>query len=192
MKQWIKRNPGYLTLVLTVIGYGLVIGTLYSETFSFLYPRIELPTVNLLSHLIALNNTVAVVCLGLGWYWIRQGDVNKHPKLMSTAFGLIIVFLVMYLVKTGGGGRKEFVGPAAAWWSYIVMLATHILLSIISVPVVLYTLILGSTRSIVEVRETVHASVGRWAAGTWILSLVLGVLAYVLLHHVYAFEFVAA
>lgn len=192
MQSFLKQYPGTMTLLLTIIGYGLVIGTLYSETFSFLYPQIQLGTVNLLSHLIAANNTLTIICLVMGWYYIRQGDVDTHPKLMTLAFGLIMLFLVMYLIKTGGGGRKEFVGPPVAWWSYIVMLGTHILLSIMSVPMVLYTLMLGATRSIDEVYESVHARVGQWAAGAWILSLFLGVVAYVLLHHVYTFEFVAA
>lgn len=190
MSKWIKDHPGYLTLILTVLGYTLVGGTLSTSWFDFLYPEISLGTVNLLSHLIALINTLTVVCLTLGWFWIRRGDVRKHPWAMSVAFGLIILFLVLYLLKTGGGGRKEFVGPAAARWSYVLMLGLHILLSIVSVPVVLYTIILGGTRSIAEIRESVHARVGRYAAGAWIVSLVLGVVAYILLNHLYSFEFV--
>lgn len=146
----------------------------------------------MLSHAIAFNNALATIVLTLGWFWIRRGDVVKHPFAMSIGFLLIIIFLVMYLVKTGGGGRKEFVGPPVAWWSYVSMLGIHILLSILSVPIVLYTLLLGWTRSISEIRETLHARVGRVAAGSWIFSLILGIFAYVLLHHVYAFEFVPA
>ncbi|MFB6347360.1 MAG: DUF420 domain-containing protein [bacterium] len=187
---WVKDHPKGTTVVLTVLGYGLVLGTLYRPEFGFLYPDIQLDTVNVLSHLIALNNLVATICLILGWYWIRQGDVKKHPWAMSTAFCLIILFLVLYLLKTGGGGRKEFIGPPVAWWSYVTMLGVHIILSIISVPVVLYTFILGTTRSIPEIKKSIHAKVGRWAGATWIVSLMLGVVAYVLLNHVYSYEFV--
>lgn len=188
----IKRFPGWTAVLLTVVGYALVIGTLYSDLFTWLYPQIGLSTVNALSHCIATVNIVTIFCLSLGWYWIRQGDTEKHPKAMSIAFGLILIFLVLYLIKTGGGGRKEFVGPSWAWWSYILMLGTHIILSIFSVPLVVYALLLGSTRRISEVSETSHKLIGRYAAGSWIVSLILGVLAYVLLNHIFAFEFVPA
>lgn len=191
-KQFLRRNPGVITFLLTVLGYFVVTATLYSDWLNFLFPRISLDTVNLLSHAIAVNNGLAILCLILGWYWIRTGDVKKHPKAMVTGFALIMVFLVMYLLKTGGGGRKEFIGPAWAWWSYVSMLGIHILLSILSVPLVLYALILGSSRSLDEVPSTNHRTIGRWAAASWITSLLLGLVAYVMLNHLYAYEFVKA
>ena len=38
--------------------------------------------------------------------------------------------------------------------------------------------------------RTVHARVGRVAVAVWSVSLTLGVVAYVLLNHVYTYEFV--
>jgi len=73
---------------------------------------------------------------------------------------------------------------------YLAMLAIHILLSILAVPVVLYALVLGLTHSKRELRtEVPHARVGRIAAGSWLLSLVLGVVTYVMLNHVYGFTY---
>jgi putative membrane protein len=69
------------------------------------------------------------------------------------------------------------------------MLAIHILLSIVAVPVVLYGLILGLTHTPEELRNTAHATVGRIAAGSWILSLVLGIVTYLMLNHIYDYEF---
>jgi len=61
------------------------------------------------------------------------------------------------------------------------------------VPVVLYALLLGLTHTPAELREsTAHKRVGRVAASAWILSLTLGVVTYVLLNHVYGYEFVPA
>jgi putative membrane protein len=70
------------------------------------------------------------------------------------------------------------------------MLAVHILLSVLAVPLVILALVLGLTHSPAELRETVHPRIGRVAAATWILSLALGVITYVMLNHVYGYEFV--
>lgn len=190
--DWLREHTGTVTTLLTIVGYFLVTATLYSDWLNFLFPRIGLETVNLLSHSIAVNNALAIGCLALGWYWIRAGEVKKHPVAMIAGFSLIMVFLVLYLLKTGGGGRKEFIGPAWAWWSYIFMLGFHILLSIASVPLVIHTLLLGLTRPLEEVPSTSHRSIGRWAAFAWIISLGLGLVAYVMLNHLYAYDFVPA
>jgi putative membrane protein len=183
-----KEHPRALTAVLTVVGYVLVIGTLYVGLP--IYPTIDLGTVNLLSDAIAVINSLTVVLLLAGWKFIRDGDVRKHRAAMVGAFTLIMVFLVLYLLKTGGGGRKEFVGPDAAALAYFAMLGIHILLSVLSVPLVLYNVIVGLTHTVPEIEYTAHARVGRVAVAVWSVSLTLGVAAYVLLNHVYTYEFV--
>ncbi|WP_435195297.1 DUF420 domain-containing protein [Natronomonas sp. EA1] len=186
--RFVRDHPRVLTALLTVVGYTLVIGTLYVG-FDF-YPTIGESTVNALSHAIAVVNSVTVCCLVAGWYYIRQGDIRKHRALMLTAFTLILVFLVLYLLKTGGGGRKEFVGPDTAALFYFAMLAIHIVLSAVSVPLVLYNVIVGLTYATDEVKQTAHAKIGRVTVVVWSVSLTLGVFAYILLNHVYSYEFV--
>ncbi|HKL27915.1 MAG TPA: DUF420 domain-containing protein [Natrialbaceae archaeon] len=191
-KRRAKERPGTLTAVLTVVGYVLVLGTLVGGLP--IYPEISKETVNLLSHAIAGINTTATILLVLGWRWIRKGEVDKHRAAMGSAFALILIFLVLYLLKTGGGGTKEIdlaMGPVKI--AYFAMLAIHVLLSILAVPVVLYALILGVTHTPTELRnETPHKRIGRIAAGSWIVSLVLGVVTYLMLNHVYGYDFAAA
>lgn len=187
---WAKRNPGILTALLTVVGYGVVLGVFLVPSFAALFPDLSRETVNLLTHAIAVVNTITVITLVLGWYWIRQGEVRKHAAAMSTSFALILLFLGIYVPRVAGGGTKRFAGPELVSYVYFVMLAVHILLSILAVPVVLYAIVLGITHSERELRtETPHARVGRIAAGSWVLSLVLGVITYLLLNHVYAYTY---
>jgi len=188
----VKEHPVAATAVLSVVGYTLVVGTFAGVVPESVFPDLSLGQVNVLSDAIAVVNTAATLCLLAGWRWIRRDEVKKHAAAMSTAFGLILLFLVLYLTKIGGGGTKEFVGPQLPYVAYLAMLAIHILLSIVSVPVVLYAIVLGLTHTPTELRETAHARVGRIAAGSWIVSLTLGVVAYVLLNHVYSWEFIAA
>ncbi|WP_137289857.1 DUF420 domain-containing protein [Natronorubrum halophilum] len=186
-RRRLREQPIGATIFLTIVGYALVIGTFLLDIP--IYPDLTLEQINLLTHAIAVINTAATVCLIAGWYWIRAGEVEKHRLAMISAFALILLFLVVYLLRVGGGGEKYFEGPDLVYYAYLAMLAVHILLSIVSVPVVLYALILGLTHTPAELRQTVHAKVGRIAAGSWILSLVLGVVTYVMLNHIYGYTF---
>ncbi|WP_158057394.1 DUF420 domain-containing protein [Halorussus halophilus] len=185
-KRRVKENPRAATVVLSILGYVLVLGTFAG--LLPIYPELERPTVDLLSHAIAVVNTVALASLLMGWRWIRAGEIRKHRAAMLTAFSLILVFLAFYLTKVGGGGEKHIAATGLPYYAYLVMLAIHILLSVVAVPVVIYAVVLGLTHSPAELRETAHAKVGRWAAGAWSLSLALGIVTYVMLNHVYGAE----
>ncbi len=189
----VKRRPRAVTVALSVIGYVAVVGVFVSPTIAGLFPDLALSQVNVLSNAIAIVNSLTIVSILLGWYWIRNGEVRKHATAMVSSFTLILLFLGMYLPKVAGGGTKRFVGPDLITIGYLLMLAIHILLSILAVPVVLYAVVLGLTHSPRELREeTPHATVGRIAAGTWLLSLTLGVVTYLLLNHVYDWTYTAA
>ena len=193
VRDRVKGRAGAVTVLLTIVGYGAVGGVFLVPEFQALFPTLTKGTVDLLAHAIAAVNTVTIVTLSLGWYWIRNDEVKKHAAAMTTSFVLILLFLGMYLPKVAGGGTKYFVGPDPAYYAYLLMLAVHILLSIVSVPVVLYALVLGLTHTERELRnQTPHRRVGRIAASAWLLSLVLGVVTYLLLNHVYGSTFEAA
>jgi putative membrane protein len=197
-----RSHPKAVTALLSVVGYAAVVGAFAVPSVQALFPTLSLSEVNILADAIAVVNSIAVVLLCLGWYWIRQGEVEKHAHAMVSSFVLILLFLSMYLPKVAGGGTKEFVLDSAYGWvplwewvypAYLLMLAIHILLSILSVPLVLYAIVLGLTHTPEELRtETPHRRVGRIAAGSWILSLFLGVVTYLLLNHLYAWEFAPA
>jgi len=202
VEGWVGEHPKAVTAVLSVVGYVVVVGAFVVPSFQALFPELSLRQVNVLGTAIAAVNSVTVVLLCVGWYWIRAGEVKKHAAAMISSFVLILIFLLMYVPRVAGGGTKEFVLESSYSWvplwepivpAYLLMLAIHILLSILSVPLVLYAIMLGLTHTPDQLRtQTPHKRVGRIAAGTWILSLVLGVVTYVMLNHLYAWEFVAA
>ena len=191
----IKDHPQAITAVLSVVGYALVIGAFAG--LIPLFPELSRETVVLFSDLIAVVNTLALTTLLIGWWLIRRGEVRKHRTAMLAAFSLIVLFLVLYLWKVGGGFEKSLVileGQPLADYAgiveplYLLMLAVHILLSVVAVPVVLYATVLGLTHTPEELRNTAHARVGRVAVTAWSLSLFLGVVTYFLLNHVYSWE----
>lgn len=199
LRQWIKSHPRVTTLGLTLIGYGFVLGT-FAGVLP-IYPTIDEHGVDVLSHMIATVNTLATMCLVIGWYWIKHRNIRRHRQAMLTAFALILLFLLLYLPKVGGGGEKHFILASQHAWvpvfewiypAYLVMLAVHIVLSVAAVPLVVYVVILGLTFSNRELPATPHPRAGRIAASVWIVSLVLGVITYIMLNHLYVAEFVPA
>ena len=184
-----RDHPLAATVLLSILGYALVIGTFLGAIPDGVYPNLSVEMVNRLADAIAVVNATATGLLVLGWRAIRRGDIDRHRRAMISAFVLILVFLVLYLLKVGGGGTKEFVGPQMAFYAYLAMLAVHILLSVVAVPFVLYQVVTGLSHPVHEIPQTRHARVGRIAAGSWIISLTLGVITYLLLNHIYAWEF---
>ena len=179
-------------MVLSVVGYALVLGTFAGLVP--IYPDLADETVLLFADLIAVVNTAALLSILAGVRFIKRGEVRKHRAAMLTAFTLILVFLVLYLTKIGGGYERslvieqsQFLGAYAGIVkpAYLVMLTIHILLSVLAVPVVIFAVTLGLTHSPEELRETAHARVGRIAAASWALSLFLGVVTYFMLNHLY-------
>lgn len=181
-----KAKPLVVTAVLSLIGYALVVGT-FARVFPF-FPELSNETVIVLSDAIAVVNATALVTIVAGVRYIRRDEVRKHRAAMLTAFALIILFLVLYLLKVGGGFEKAILAEGPVRWAYLVMLAIHILLSAVSVPVVIHAVVLGLTHSPSELRNTSHARVGRIAVVAWTLSLFLGLVTYVMLNHVYMWE----
>lgn len=177
-----RESPRSVTAVLSVLGYVLVIGA-FADLLPF--PEISRDLVILLGDAIAVVNFVALTAILAGVYFIKNDRIREHRAAMLTAFALIMFFLVLYLTKVGGGFEKEIMAEGIVWGAYIAMLAVHILLSAISVPVVLHAVVLGLTHTPAELRETAHAKVGRIAAAAWSLSLFLGLVTYVMLNHIY-------
>lgn len=180
-----RARPGYATAAVSLVGYALVVGVFAGAVP---IPDISRDAVILLSDAIAVVNSAALVALLAGWRFIRRGEVRKHRQAMLSAFALILLFLVMYLVKVGGGFEKHLLAPEPVYLAYLGMLAVHLFLSVVAVPVVVHAVVLGLTRSTAELRGTRHATVGRIAVVAWSVSLALGLVIYVLLNHAYAWE----
>ncbi|MFB6073678.1 MAG: DUF420 domain-containing protein [Haloarculaceae archaeon] len=179
----VRARPRIATAVLSVVGYALVFGA-----FGGLLPLPDLSrgTVVALGDAIAVVNTAALVSILAGVYFIKRRQIRRHRAAMLTAFALIVVFLAMYLLKVGGGFEKEIVASGIVWYAYVTMLAIHVLLSALAVPVVLHAVVLGLTHSPAELPTTEHPTVGRIAVAAWSLSLALGIVTYLMLNHLYS------
>lgn len=67
-------------------------------------------------------------------------------------------------------------------YMYLPALTVHVALSIVSVPLVVYNLLIGLTHDVRAIAGTKHPRVGRVAVTLWSVSLALGILVYLMLN----------
>ncbi|MFM8262127.1 MAG: DUF420 domain-containing protein [Pirellula sp.] len=126
-----------------------------------------------LPHLIGAINVVTSSVLLIGWIAIRSGNVALHRSAMLTAFGLGAGFLVCYVLYHLTNPSTKFGGEGAIRGIYYFVLLSHILLSLVVLPLVLRALwyaLLGRFDS--------HRRVANLAYPIWLYVSVTGVIAY--------------
>lgn len=179
LREWVRAHTLGVAVAITAIGYTLVLNAF--EGIVPLFPSIGESTVRLFSTVIVVINATTLTALLVGVYYIRQRRIDRHRTAMVTAVALELGFLVLYLWKVGGGGELYLQANGLFRLVYLLILAIHLVCSALSVPLVIYAVLLGMTRSPAELEQTVHARVGRFAVAVWSVSLVLGIATSVML-----------
>lgn len=174
------------TALLTVVSLALVFAAALGVVPSGLLPRAPITVLDAIPPVNAVISLVAIGTITAGWRAIRRGQVRRHARLMSTSFGLFTAFLVLYLYRVALLGPKPFPGPAAVeQFLYLPVLAIHILLAIVCVPLLYYVLLVAATRPTSDIYDSLHPRVGRVAASLWLVSFSLGIVVFALLYVVY-------
>jgi putative membrane protein len=186
MDSLARRRVPELTAVLSVVSLALVFGAALRVIPPSLLPVASEGVFDAIPHVNAAISTVAVGTILLGVRFARRGEYDRHRAAMVSSLVLFAGFLVLYLYKVTVQGPAPFTGPAAVeTYLYLPLLAVHILLAVVCVPLLYYVVLLAATRPIEEVFGTRHRRVGRVAASLWLVSFVLGNAVYVLLYVVY-------
>lgn len=184
-QTWAREHVPALTALLTAVSLALVFGAVLQ-----LLPVGALPQpdalLSAIPHVNAVISLLAIGTISFGVRAIRQGNVERHRRLMVSSFGLFALFLVLYLYRVALLGPSEFGGPAVVYtYAYLPVLFVHIALAIVCVPFVFYALLIAGTRPITDIYDTAHRKAGRIAASLWLVSFTMGLIIYALLYHVY-------
>ncbi|KPK51670.1 MAG: hypothetical protein AMJ63_11770 [Myxococcales bacterium SG8_38_1] len=123
----------------------------------------------------ALNASSATL-LVLGLAAIRSGRREVHKRLMVSAFAASAVFLVGYVLYHYAHGDTQYQGEGALRVVYFTVLITHVLLSIVMLPMILTTFYLAAGE-----RFVAHKKLARWTLPIWLYVSVTGVLIYFML-----------
>jgi uncharacterized membrane protein YozB (DUF420 family) len=132
----------------------------------------DLPTLN------AILNATAAVLLIYGYRLIRQGKKDTHRKVMLSAFGVSIAFLVCYLVYHYNVGSVRFEKPGFVRNIYLAILLSHTVLAAAVPFLAIITLRRG-----LKMDYARHRKIARWTLPIWLYVSVTGVIVYWMLYH---------
>ena len=111
---------------------------------------------------------------------IKNGNRATHERLMKTAIGLSVLFLLMYVAYHMTSDSTSFGGEGFIRYVYFFILITHIALSIIIIPLVLFTYV----RALAE-RFDKHKKLARITYPIWLYVAITGVIVYLMISPYY-------
>ncbi|WP_299147581.1 DUF420 domain-containing protein [uncultured Dokdonia sp.] len=126
-----------------------------------------------------INGLTALVLI-LAVRAIKNGNRATHERLMKTAIGLSVLFLLMYVAYHMTSDSTSYGGEGFIRYVYFFILITHIALSIIIIPLVLFTYV----RALAE-RFDKHKKLARITYPIWLYVAITGVIVYLMISPYY-------
>jgi len=171
-----NRQQGTRAAVATILAISAA-ATLFLFWLIYVHPAAAsssqyafLPALN------ALLNGLSATALLIGYTFIKSRRIAAHRAAMMTAFGFSTLFLVSYIAHHALHGDVRYPIHAALRSVYLPLLASHIILAIVALPLVLVTFFFSLSGRIPQ-----HRKIARWTFPLWLYVSVTGVVTYVML-----------
>jgi putative membrane protein len=133
-----------------------------------------------LPHVIGFLNTTTALTLLVGFFAIKNKNIEVHRKSMGFAFLQGGIFLILYILYHISNPSTPFGGQGIIRPVYYFLLISHIVLSIGVVRLVLLAIYHALTGDIQK-----HKAIVKWAYPIWLYVSVTGVIVYVLISPYY-------
>ncbi len=144
---------------------------------------VKIPNVEPLSFLppiYASINGLTAILLVLAVVFIKKGNRKLHENLMKTCMGLSVLFLGMYVAYHMTSNSTPFGGEGVIRMVYFFILITHIVLSIVIIPLVLFTYVRGLSGQFEQ-----HRKLAKITFPIWLYVAVSGVVVYLMISPYY-------
>ncbi len=135
-----------------------------------------LPWVGYLPQVNAGLNFTSFCLVLAGLRAIGRRDRKRHGWLMASAVSVSGLFLVSYLIYHFQAGHTTYTGQGWVRPIYFFILVSHILLSVVLVPLLLGTVSLAAMRKFSH-----HRALARWTYPIWLYVSLTGVLVFLFL-----------
>lgn len=124
----------------------------------------------------AVFNGLSATALLVGFTYIRNGKIRQHRAAMITAFLFSTLFLIGYIAHHALHGDVRYPLHADFRTFYLSLLASHIILAVVALPMVLVTFFFSLSGRIPQ-----HRKIARWTFPIWLYVSVTGVVTFVML-----------
>ena len=167
------RSAIVAIIAVSIVAVAFLFWLVYGRTApaAFAHRLTFLPALN------AVLNGLSATALATGFVFILRRRIDAHRNAMLTAFFFSSLFLVSYIANHALHGDTVYPRYAAHRTFYLSMLVSHIILSIVALPLVFLTFFLSLSG-----RFALHKKVARWTFPIWFYVSVTGVLVYLMLH----------
>jgi putative membrane protein len=127
----------------------------------------------------SINGLTAVVLVA-ALIAIKNGNKKLHEQLNTFAIVCSLIFLVMYIAYHMTSNSTTFGGEGVIKYVYYFILITHIILSVIVIPLVLLTYMKAKLSDF-----TAHKKIARKTFPIWLYVAVTGVIVYFMISPYY-------
>ncbi len=144
---------------------------------------VRIPNVEPLSFLppiYASINALTALLLVLALRAIKSGKRLLHERLMKVCIGLSLIFLVMYIAYHMTSDPTPFGGEGLIAYLYYSILISHIILSIILIPLVLTSYVRA-----IQSQFDPHKKIAKITFPIWLYVAVTGVVVYIMISPYY-------
>lgn len=162
--------------LITVVS--IVVPLVVALLFGVKIPNVE--RLGFLPPIYASINGLTAVLLVFAVWAIKNGKKELHQKLMTTCIGLSVVFLVLYIGYHMTSESTTFGGEGVIRYVYFFILISHIVLSIIIIPLVLKTY----ARAYLGKFES-HRKLAKITFPIWLYVAITGVVVYLMISPYY-------
>ena len=111
---------------------------------------------------------------------IKKGNRTLHERLMKFAIACSVAFLVMYVAYHMTADSTKYGGEGFIKYVYFFILVTHIVLSVIIIPLVLITYVKALAQ-----RFDKHKKIAKITFPIWLYVAVTGVIVYLMISPYY-------
>jgi putative membrane protein len=170
-----SKSKIYNTLIVVVsIVIPVVVAILFTVKIPNATPLTFLPPIY------ATINAITAILLVLALRAIKSGKRQLHERIMKTCIALSLVFLVMYIAYHMTSDPTSFGGEGVVVYVYYFILITHIILSIILIP-----LVLTSYVKAIQAQFVSHKKISKITFPIWLYVAVTGVVVYLMISPYY-------
>ncbi len=156
----------------------IVIPIAVAALFGIKIPGVE--RLGFLPPMYAGINALTALVLVTAVVQIKKGNRKNHETLMKFAILLSVLFLVFYVVYHMTSDSTKFGGEGFIRYVYYFILTSHIFLSILVIPFVLFTYLRGIFGQFEE-----HKKIARYTFPLWLYVAVTGVIVYFMISPYY-------